>query len=122
MNALKRNEREVSEDSDNDEPTQTPFFTANDINTAFEKGDTAYAKEIIEELINSKSSEGMSEKEAKASLRSSMTAYWKPLYKEAYKNNDRSEMQRIRYILRDSGLYGRPSEVSNTVRAWIREK
>ena len=92
------------------------------INIAFESGETDYAKEIIDDLINTKVANGMTEKEAKTSLKSTMTSYWKPLYKQAYKDKDTEEMKRIREILRDSGLYGRPSEILNTVKSWIREK
>jgi hypothetical protein len=63
----------------------------------------------------------MTEKEAKSSLRSSMTSYWKPLYKEAYQKGDANEMQRIRYILFNSGLYGNGNEVVKTVQNWLKD-
>ena len=63
----------------------------------------------------------MEEKEAKSSLRSSMTSYWKPLYKKAYQSGNTSEMNRIRQILYASGLYGNANEVVKTVQNWLRD-
>ena len=80
------------------------------------------ALEVIDDLIKTKVANGMTEKEAKSSLRSSMTSYWKPLYKEAYKSKDTDEQERIKKILKDSGLYGNAGEVIETVRKWRTEK
>ena len=64
----------------------------------------------------------MTEKEARASVKSSMTSYWKPLYKAAYKAGDTEEMRRIRLILKESGLYGRTNDIFDTCKAWLRDK
>lgn len=58
-------------------------------------------------------------KEARASVRSSVTSYFKPLYQEAYKNRDSAEMTRIRKLLMQSKLYGGSTETSKVCRRWI---
>lgn len=123
VSAIKKEEEgETSEESSTPKADEvTSIYKANDINTAFESGDTAYAKEIIADLVETKKANGMTEKEAKSSLRSSLTSYWKPLYKQAYQNKDTEEMKRIRYILRDSGLYGTTSDVMETVKNWLKD-
>ena len=126
LNAIQREESEAggtTEDSSETEADKvTSIYKASDVNIAFESGDTELAKEIIADLINTKITNGMDEQSAKSSVRSSMTSYWKPLYKEAYKNKDSEELARIRKILSQSGLYGRASEVVQTVREWLKEK
>jgi hypothetical protein len=97
------------------------IYQVSDINVAFENGDTAHAKEIIQDLINTKVSNGKDEKSVKQSLRSSMTSYWKPLYKEAKQRGDSAEMYRIRVILRDSGLYGSVDDIVKTAQDWLKD-
>ena len=58
---------------------------------------------------------------AEASVKSAITSYWKPKYKEAYKNKDDEEMKRIRYMLRDTKLYGTTSELLDTVKGWLKD-
>jgi hypothetical protein len=115
LNAIKKGETSETETEEKDEATS--IYTASDINVAFESGDTAQAKEIIRELIDTKVANGKTEKEAKSSLRSSMTSYWKPLYIAATE----SERIRIRKILYNSGLYGNANEVIKTVNAWLKD-
>jgi hypothetical protein len=47
-----------------------------------------------------------------------VTEYWKPLYLEAFKNRDVSEMNRIRKLLYGIGIYGNLSELDKTLAAW----
>lgn len=126
LNAIQREGSEAGETTEDSSATQkdevNSIYRASDINTAFESGDTELAKEIIADLINTKVTNGMEEKEAKSSLRSSMTSYWKPLYKEAYKNKDSEELARIRKILRNSGLYGSASDIIEATRKWLNEE
>lgn len=107
--------------NDNDEEKATSIYKASDINAAFDNGDTNMALTIIEDLVNTKIANGMTEKEAKSSVRSSMTSYWKPIFLEAYNSKDSAEQQRIRRILIASGLYGRTSEVIDTTQQWIKD-
>ena len=110
---------EAVEDSTEEEKKDEAYsiYQADDINIAFENGDTARAKEIIADLIETKVANGMDEKKAKSSLRSSMTSYWKPLYKAA----SESERIRIRKILYNSGLYGTVNEVNATASGWLKD-
>ncbi|MBQ2396426.1 MAG: hypothetical protein II304_05215 [Bacteroidales bacterium] len=103
------------------EEKATSIYKTSDINAAFDNGDTDTALEIIEDLVDTKVSNGMTEKEARSSVKSSITSYWKPLFLEAYNNKDSAEQQRIRRILIASGLYGRTSEVIDTTQQWIKD-
>lgn len=123
INAIKREEAEgtTENSSEAEEDEVTSIYKGDDINDAFDNGDSALAKEIIQDLIDTKVANGMEEKKARSSVRSSMTSYWKPLYKEAYQNGDNEEMYRIRLILLESGLYGNANEVVKTVKSWLKD-
>ena len=110
-------EEEPAEDKDEVES----IYSTSDLNSAFDNGDTSTALKIIDDLVNTKVANGKTEKEAKSSLRSSMTSYWKPLYKEAYQARDNSEMARIRQILYSSGLYGTANDVVKTAQNWLKD-
>ena len=103
------------------EEKATSIYKASDINAAFDNGDTNTALAIIEDLVSTKVANGMTEKEAKSSVKSSMTSYWKPIFLEAYTNKDTNEQKRIRQILLASGLYGKTSEVIDTTQQWIKD-
>lgn len=70
-------------------------------------------------------SETKAKREAKAkaesSVKSAISSYWKPKYKEAYKKGDTEEMKRIRYILRDTKLYGSVSDILDTCKGWLKD-
>ena len=119
MSAIKKGESSGSETTE-DKDEVTSIYSASDINAAFANGNDAVALEIINDLINTKVANGMEEKDAKSSVKSSMTSYWKPLYIEAYKSGDNTEMLKIRRILLASGLYGGASDVVKTVRNWLK--
>ena len=121
LNAIKNKQPTEETEKEEVKDEATSIYKASDINTAFENGDNAMAREIIQDLIDTKVSNGMEEKEAKSSLRSSMTSYWKPLYKQAYQRGDTSEMYRIRQILLASGLYGTVNDVVTTSQNWLRD-
>lgn len=91
--------------------------TTADVNKALEKGNTAKAKETINELVADKVESGKTEKEAKASIKASVTSYWKDLYLQAYRDKDNAEMLRIRRILQATGLY---DDVLTTCSNWIK--
>lgn len=95
------------------------IYFKDDINTALEGGDITLAKSIISELIDTKVANGMEEKNAKSSVKSSMTSYWKPLVIEAYKSKNASEKIRIRDLLYETGLYGKTrKEVKEAMDKW----
>ena len=108
-------------DSNEDKDEASSIYAASDINSALESGDTTLAKSIIDGLVKTKVANGKTEKEAKSSLRSSLTSYWKPLYKEAYSSGNSSEMARIRKILYSSGLYGTADEVVESCQNWLKD-
>ena len=91
--------------------------SASDVNWLFEKGKTDKAKKIINDLVSDKIKQGKTEKEAKASIKSSVTSYWKELYLQAYRDKDNAEMLRIRRILQSTGLY---DDVVETCSNWIK--
>lgn len=122
INAIKKGETAEEEPIADSTEKATSIYKASDINSAFESGDTDMALEVIDDLIKTKVANGMTDKEAKSSIRSSMTSYWKPLYKEAYKSGNTAEKERIERILKASGLYGNASEVIKTVREWRTER
>ena len=111
-----------------------------DIFTAMEQGNPSEAiKWHIEDKTNAYLEEARAEAEAEgksfnetkakkeakskaeSAVKSAITSYWKPKYKEAYKNNDTEEMKRIRYMLRDTKLYGTTSELLDTVKGWLKD-
>lgn len=99
------------------EETITGEKSASDVNEALEKGKTDKAKELIKELVDEKVEGGKTEKEAKASIKASVTGYWKTLYLQAYRDNDSAEMLRIRRLLQSTGLY---DNVVETCSNWIK--
>ena len=122
VNLVTKAQKEQLETEDDDIEEVTSIYKASDVNSAFEGGNTDMALEVIDELINTKIANGDTEKEAKSSIRSSMTSYWKPLYKAAYKSGNTAEKERIERILKASGLYGSSSEVIKTCREWRTER
>ena len=121
VNLVTKAQAGLLETSDEEVDEETSIWKTADMNVAFDNGDTATALEIINDLIETKVANGKTEKEAKTSLRSSMTSYWKPLYKEAYQSGDTSEMARIRQILYSSGLYGTANDVVKTAQNWLKD-
>lgn len=119
LSAIKKGE---SSDTGTDtEDGVSSIYKVSDANAAFERGDTTMALEVIEDLINTKVANGKTEKEAKASIKSSMTSYWKPLYIQAYQSRNSAEMERIRRILYASGLYDNGNEVVKTCQNWLKD-
>jgi hypothetical protein len=95
--------------------------TASDVNDALKSGKTEKAKEIIDEIIESKSRDATdvseAQKKAKASIKASVTAEWKSKYLEAYASQNNTEMARIRKLLHSTGLY---DDVIETCREWVK--
>jgi hypothetical protein len=122
-NAMSKDEDEETEDtySTTDKDEAVSYYSSSDVITALEAGKYGDAKDAIDDIVATKVKNGATEKQAKAAVKSSLTSHWKPLYKAAYKRGDTEEMKRIRYILLNSGLYGRSNEVVTTVQAWIKE-
>lgn len=118
----------------------TSIYKTSDINVAFDSGDIDTALDILAELIEVKSinneekirkeaeekGENLSaleilasaEYDARSSIRSSITSYWKPLYVEASKAGNKDEMDRIYDILLKTGLYGDWRDLEKTLKDW----
>ncbi len=101
------------------------YFDMQDVYDTMEAGGDA--TQIINELIevkaaNNPSNESKAKKirKAKSSIRSSITRYWKEQYQNAWKANNSYEMERIRKILVNTGLYT-AGEANSTGRKWIQE-
>ena len=144
INAIKKGEATEEDQTDDTTEEATSIYKASDINSAFESGDTEMALEVIDDLFNTKvenyiakakkeaeedgkrfnenTARKEAETKAKSSIRSSMTSYWKPLYKAAYKSKNTAEQERIKKILKDSGIYGNAHEVITTVQEWRTER
>jgi hypothetical protein len=140
MTKLKK-DKPKEEDLDYEETTS--MYSASDINYALDNGNTDGAREAIDDLISAKTetyvakakaeaekegktfNETKAKREAKAkaesSVKSAISSYWKPKYKEAYKKGDTEEMKRIRYILRDTKLYGSVSDILDTCKGWLKD-
>lgn len=95
------------------------LYVTSDMTSAMERGDVGDLAAIIEQMVRDKVDSGKTEKEAKASLRSASTAYWKKRYIAAWEKNDAAEMRRIRDALEASGLYGGYNDMITAVRSWI---
>ena len=99
------------------------IYKASDINTALENGDTTAALKVIDDIVQVKIenyiSDGYKKSEAKkkaeASVKSSVTSYWKPLYLEAKANKDLAEVKRIKAALRATKLY---DDITKTTDEW----
>ncbi len=106
----------------------TSWYKSSDVADAYASGDEKLALEIINDLVRVKTANSTEEKAedkekaAKSSVKSLVTEYWKPKYKEAHKNENQEEMKRIRYILKGTGLYGNVDELIKTCNRWLNEK
>jgi hypothetical protein len=125
MNKLGEDKGEDTPETE-EEDKATSYFSSSDINNALESGDTAEAREVINDIMQVKTenyiSEGYkkseAEKKAKSSIRSSLTSYWKPLYLAAYKAKDNAEMKRIRNLLHSTKIY---DDVITTCQDWVKQ-
>ena len=99
------------------------------VENAFDKGETKEVKRIVDDMIEEKYEKYLGEGEkkdkamskAKSAVRSSFTSTYKEQYVEAYKKGDRDEMNRIRKLLFATGLYGKLSELDDTLAKWRKE-
>lgn len=95
-----------------EETGYTSIYSYSDINSAISNGDINLALSIIDDL------EASGKK--KSSIKASVTSYLKPLYKDAYEAKNKDEMKRIREMMYDLGIYGRKSEIIETVKGWLK--
>ena len=141
VNAIKKKAEEPKDDSTEIKEGESVYDTWQ-VNSALESGDIDTAVSMIEDIVkvktennfakakaeaekngkkfNEKTALKEAESKAKSSVKSSITSHWKPLYKQAYKNKDTEEMKRIREMLLATGVYGRASDVLETVKGWLK--
>lgn len=116
---LKKSGESAASEEDGEGTSYYTPYKSYQVADKLDSGDVTAAVEIAEDIVQAKMYAGKTEKEARASVRSSVTRYFKPLYQEAYKNRDSAEMTRIRKLLMQSKLYGGSTETSNVCRRWI---
>ena len=128
-NALtKLSKGEETDEEKEDENKASSIYYSSDLNKALDDGDTHEALTIIDDMVKVKTenyvNDGEKEKDAeakaKASVKSSITSYWKPLYLAAYERGDTAEMARIRNLLYSTKLYGTANEVVKTAQNWVK--
>ena len=108
---------EIEEEEEIDEA----LYSATDLADALERGDTVDYESIYEYLIAYKTEQGQTEAQARAAIKSSMTAKYRKLYLAAWARNDSKEMKRILALLQKTGLYGTGNETAKTVEKWVRD-
>ena len=115
MSALKKGDETESSSS-----TSAPnMYTSDDLNINLDNGDYTEARQVTLQMIQQYVQDGKTETEAISLVKSGVTRYWKAKLVEAYINRDNTEMQRIRRILYNSGLYGSANDVVKTCQSWI---
>ena len=118
---LKKSGESAASEEDGEGTSYYTPYKAYQVADKLDSGDVTAAAEIAEDIVQAKIESGKTEKEARASVRSSVTRYFKPLYQAAYKNRDSAEMTRIRKLLMQSKLYGGSTETSKVCRRWTEE-
>jgi len=111
---IKSYEFEAEEESDEEKS----IYKMKYVEDALASGNTQAATEMIEEIVATKVANGKTEEEARKSVRSSLTSYWKPLYEEALADDDSYEQNDIRDSLYEMGVYGSDEEIDETLHGW----
>jgi hypothetical protein len=73
---------------------QTDEYTYSQLNQLLENGNTQAARKLQSELFKSKGT---------TKVKSALTSYWKPKYREAYQSRNRAELNRIVRLLKTMG-------------------
>jgi hypothetical protein len=108
------------ETATDEEETAESLYKASDLNNALERGDTEDFVAILAALVEDKVSTGKTEAQARASVKSSITAHWKRLYIDAWSRDDTEERKRIIAILTETGLYGSRNDVATLAQNWVK--
>ena len=106
------------ETATDEEETPESLYTSSDLNAALERGDTEDFNAILAALVEDKVSTGKTEDQAKASVKSSITAYWKKQYLSGYQ--DTETRKRIIKLLTDTGMYGSRNDVATMCESWVK--
>ena len=116
--AAEKGELVPKDETVTDEETAESLYTASDLNAALERGDTDDFAAILSALVQDKVSTGKTEAQARASVKSSVTAYWKKKYLSGYQ--DTETRKRIIAILTETGLYGSRNDVATMCEGWVK--
>lgn len=123
LNRIRETENQVTvpvdEEAADVEEAPEALYSSFDLNQAIDAGDAENVAIIIEEMVSERVSQGKTEAQAKAAIKSSVTSYWKKLYVEAWRNGDTEERKRIIKLLTDTGLYGDRNDVAKKVTEWV---
>ena len=101
-----------------EEETAESLYKSSDLNAALERGDTEDFNAILAALVEDKVAVGKTEAQAKASVKSAITAYWKKQYLSGYQ--DTETRKRIIKLLTDTGLYGSRNDVATMCEGWVK--
>ena len=96
------------------------LYSTTDLNDALERGDREDYARIYQTLVTGKTEQGKTEAQAKAAVKSSVTAYWKKRYIAAWEENNNAEIKRIQSILLSTGLYGSRNDVAKLGQGWVK--
>lgn len=103
-----------------EEPTPESIYQTSDLNAALERGDEEDFTWIYHTLMAYKQEQGKTEAQARSSIKSSLTTYWKKRYTAAWEENNSAEMKRILQILLSTGLYGSHNDTATTLEGWVK--
>lgn len=106
------------ETGEDDEETAESLYKSSDLNAALERGDTDDFAAIMAAMVQDKVAAGKTEAQAKSSVKSAITAYWKKQYLSGYQ--DTETRKRIIAILTETGLYGSRNDVATMCEGWVR--
>lgn len=96
------------------------LYTATDLNAALERGDKADFSDVYDYLLSLRRAGGRTEAQARSSIKSSITSFWKKRYLAAWQSNDTKEIKRIQEALTATGLYGSYNEVAKLGQEWVK--
>lgn len=116
--SAERGELVPKDETATDEETAESLYKASDLNNALERGDTDDFAAIMAALVEDKVSTGKTEAQAKSSVKSAVTAYWKKQYLSGYQ--DTETRKRIIAILTETGLYGSRNDVATMCEGWVK--
>ena len=110
----------VPKADEEEEEAPEALYKTSDLNDALERGDGKDYADIYNYLMEIKQEDGKTEAQARSSVKSSITSYWRKRYLEAWESNDTSEIKRIQAILVGTKLYGDRNEVAKMGEGWVK--
>jgi len=86
----------------------------------YSTGKTSKAVECVRKAIQIREQEGATKQEAESAVLKDMSVLLESLYVAAHKANDDERMRKIRYLMRDIGIYGTAGEATNVCVNWVK--